>query len=230
MTYSIVHNYSDGSKDNLVIYDIPDEVLMSGVYEQNPLNFAYSNGILIILDPTAMRSVRAESEKLGQRIPDGSYSNSEADAEDIIIEFIQQFSRLNNRASSKKIKTPVAVILNKVDLKAVNGKIGSDAISYQFHSSPELYNGEYSIARNKICRDYIISLGMSNTINNIESVFPNVQYFAASAMGHIFQEGIPFAPADVIEPVAWIAEKNNLKLRLSARKIEPDKNYRKMDC
>lgn len=212
VTYSIVHDYSDGSKDNLVIYDIPDEVLMSGVYEQNPLNFAYSNGILVILDPTAIRSVRAENEKKGQRIPDGSYSDSEAEIEDIIIEFIQQFSRLSNRSSSRKIKIPVAVIINKIDLKAVNGKIGRDAISYKFESNPDLYNGDYSIARNKICRDYIVSLGMYNTINNLESVFSNVQYFAASAMGHIFREGMPFAPVDVIEPIAWIAEKNNSKL------------------
>lgn len=211
-TYSIVHNCSDGSKDNLVVYDIPDEALMNGVYEQNPLNFAYSDGILIILDPTAVRSVRAENEKKGQHVPEKSYSDNEAETEDIIIEFIQQFSRLSNRSSSKKIKIPVAVIVNKVDLKAVNSKIGRDAIAYKFKANPSLYKGNYADARNEICRNYIISLGMANAINNLESVFPNVQYFAVSAMGHIFQEGQPFVPIDVIEPIAWVAAQNNSKL------------------
>lgn len=79
-------------------------------------------------------------------------------------------------------------------------------------SNPGLYKGNYADARNEICRNYIISLGMANAINNLESVFPNVQYFAVSAMGHIFQEGQPFVPIDVIEPIAWVAAQNNSKL------------------
>lgn len=211
-SFSIVHSYNDGTQYNLVIYDIPDEVLISGVYEQNPLNFAYSNGIILILDPTAMRSVRIESEKKGQKILEGSYADNENEAEDIIVEFIQQFSRLNNRSSNKMIKTPIAVIINKTDLKVINSRIGNDIVMYKFKANTEKYNGIYSYARNTICREYLISIGMSNVINNLESVFQNVQYFAASAMGHANIKDGAFAPIGVIEPMAWIAEKNKSQL------------------
>ena len=128
VTYSMVHKYEDGFKDTLVVYDVPDEVLISGVYEQNPLNFGYTDGVLIIIDPTTIKAVRNESEKNGQMIPDNSFADNEANAEDVIIEFIQQFSRLSNRSSNKMIKIPVAVIINKADLKAVKNKIGLRAI------------------------------------------------------------------------------------------------------
>jgi|GEM_PF-909587 len=213
VTYSIVHNYKDGSKDSLVVYDIPDEVLVSGVYEQNPLNFAYSDGIVIIVDPTSLRKIREESEKKGEHIPENTYSTDEAETEDIIIEFIQQFSRLSNRSSSRRIKTPIAVVINKSDIKAIGNRIGKNAVLEKYKANPGTYNNDINAARNKVCRDFLISYGMSNTINNLESVFTNVNYFAVSAVGHISREGTPFTPINVIEPVAWIAGQTSTKIK-----------------
>ena len=212
VTYSIVHNYRDGSKDSLVVYDIPDEVLVSGVYEQNPLNFAYSDGIVIIFDPTSLRKIREESEKKGEHIPENTYSTEETETEDIIIEFIQQFSRLSNRSSSKRIKTPVAIVINKADIKAICNKVGKNAITEKFKSDPSAYGDDIGIARNKICREFLIAYGMSNAINNLESVFINVNYFAVSAVGHISKDGTPFMPVDVVQPIAWIVGQTNSKI------------------
>lgn len=213
VTYSMVHKYEDGFKDTLVVYDVPDEVLISGVYEQNPLNFGYTDGVLIIIDPTTTRVVRIESEKNGQIIPDNSFADNEANAEDVIIEFIQQFSRLSNRSSNKMIKTPVAVIINKADLKIVENKIGLSVIEKMYQSNPAQFNDDICVARNTACRNYMISIGMTNAINNLESVFSNVQYFPSSAIGHIAKEGIPFSPFGVIEPIEWIASQNNVRFK-----------------
>lgn len=213
VTYSMVHKYEDGFKDTLVVYDVPDEVLISGVYEQNPLNFGYTDGVLIIIDPTTIKAVRNESEKNGQMIPDNSFADNEANAEDVIIEFIQQFSRLSNRSSNKMIKIPVAVIINKADLKAVKNKIGLRAIEKMYQSNPAKFNDDINIARNTACRNYMISIGMANTINNLESVFSKVQYFPSSAMGHMAEEGTPFSPFGVIEPIGWIASQNNVRFK-----------------
>lgn len=210
--YSMVYNFKDGVKENMVIYDIPDEVLISGIYEQNPLNFAYTDGILVIFDPTSSQTVREESLEKGEPVPNGTYSADENEAEDIVVEFIQQFSRLSNRSSSKVIKIPVAVIINKTDLKAVKEKIGWDAIQLKFQGNPSRFYDSISQARSTICRDYMISLGMANAINNLESVFSNVQYFPVSAAGHICREGEPLCPEGVMDPVAWIAGEQGAKI------------------
>ena len=59
----------------------------------------------------------------------------------------------------------------------------------------------------------MISIGMANTINNLESVFSKVQYFPSSAMGHMAEEGTPFSPFGVIEPIGWIASQNNVRFK-----------------
>lgn len=209
-TYSMVRRYLNGRKESIVIYDIPDEVLISGIYEQNPLNFAYSNGILVVFDPASMRSVRKESERRGEKLQEGSYSPDEWEMEDVIIEFIQQFSRLNNRPSSRMTKTPLAVMINKSDLKAVNDRIGREAVMQRYRSNPAAYGNDILAAQSEACREYMISLGLSNVINNLESVFSNIRYFSVSAMGHRPREGVSFAPAGVIQPMAWMARQNKV--------------------
>lgn len=53
--YYILHGGKGSSDDGIVIYDVPDEVILSEQYERNPLNFAYSDGIIIIIDPLSVR-------------------------------------------------------------------------------------------------------------------------------------------------------------------------------
>lgn len=209
VAYSIVHEYASSFKNTLVVYDVPDEALINGIYEQNPLNFAYTDGILIVIDPTSIKHVRQESEKKGEIIPEGSYASDEAEAEDIIVGFIQQFSAINNRFSNQRSKTPVAVVINKADLSVVRSEIGQDAIKSTYQADLE----NYAAVRNKVCRDYILSIGLANAINNLESVFSNVQYFSVSAIGHESKEGIPFSPINVIEPMEWIVGKKNMRMR-----------------
>ncbi len=213
-TYSMVHRYRNGKKDSIVIYDIPDEVLISGIYEQNPLNFAYSNGILIVFDPASMRSVRRENERLGERIPEGSYSPEESETEDVITEFIQQFSRLNNRSSSRMTKTPLAVLVNKTDLRSVSRRVGKEAVGRKYRSDPAAFGNDIQAAESRLCREYLILLGLSNVVNNLESVFSNIRYFSVSAMGHAQKENVPFAPAGIMEPIIWIGRRNRWRPEL----------------
>jgi len=137
-TYTIVHVNRDGSKDSLVFYDMPDEVLMTEIYEQSPLNFAYTDAILFVIDPTSANSIRLTCIRNGE-IP-ADETRTEDDAEDVIAAFIDQFSRMTNRNSSQMIGTPVAVLINKCDLATIKKQIGKANVRLQYMKQPEIYN------------------------------------------------------------------------------------------
>ena len=208
-TYSYIHTLDDESQHNMVIYDIPDEVLLSENYERNPLNFAYADGFLLMFDPLSEARAREMSEKLGETVKDGQYSNDSV--EDIMIAFIQQFSRLASRSSSKMVDTPVAVVITKADTKAVKFSLRDSVVRKAFDTDPEKYDNDLEKAKSEVYRNYLIQLGLSNAINNLESVFSNVRYFTTSAMGHFEGKG-PFLPKNVIDPIAWIAGEKNCRL------------------
>ena len=167
-TYSYIHTLDDESQHNMVIYDIPDEVLLSENYERNPLNFAYADGFLLMFDPLSEARAREMSEKLGETVKDGQYSNDSV--EDIMIAFIQQFSRLASRSSSKMVDTPVAVVITKADTKAVKFSLRDSVVRKAFDTDPEKYDNDLEKAKSEVYRNYLIQLGLSNAINNLESV------------------------------------------------------------
>lgn len=213
--YNFVHDFP-GRQETIVIYDVPDEVLLEEEYfEKNPLNFAYSDGFVIIFDPFTERSVRVESQKLGEDVMPDSYSSDTL--EDIVVAFVQQFSKIASRSSNKISRTPVAVVINKTDMKAVRQKVGDNAIRKVYRSDPERFNNDISVARNDVCRNYLVKLGLSNAINNLESVFSNVQYFAASSMGHV-ENGKPFMPEHVLDPFVWLADQGSVGQSVSLLK------------
>lgn len=80
-------------------------------------------------------------------------------------------------------------------------------IKSQFKKDPEKYSSDLSIARDEICKSFLNDIGLANVVNNLESVFLDVCYFPTSAIGHPPEVGVAFDPFGVIEPVTWIAKK-----------------------
>jgi hypothetical protein len=202
-TYNLIHKYKGTPKHNLVIIDIPDEVIMSGVYERNPINFGYSDGVIIILDPLSVASVREECKKSGDIRDVENYSKDDVDA--LVVRFIQQYSEITGRSAHKMIDTPAAVVISKIDVKVIKREVGLPKIKITYDSNPGVYKNDQTRARNEICRDYLYKIGLANTLNNLESIFSKVNYFPISAIGHLFESGKQFEPVGVMEPITWIA-------------------------
>lgn len=201
--YTLVHRTGTAMEQSLIFYDIPDEILLSEEYERNPLNFGYSDGIVVIIDPLSTLSVRSECERLD---PDSVHGSSQDSSESIVIHFITKFSEISGRAARKMSNVPVAVLIAKSDVKGIKKKIGLPKIKSIFKADPEKYQNSMEIAADVVCRQYLADIGLSNILNNLDAVFSMVRCFPISSIGHISKQGLPFEPYGVVEPIAWIGE------------------------
>lgn len=201
--YTLVHQSGSSAESSLVFYDIPDEVLLSEEYERNPLNFGFSDGIVVIVDPLSVQSVRNECGRLDAAGIDGF---SQDTAESVVIHFITKFSEISGRATRKMSDIPVAVLVAKNDIGVVQNKIGSAAIAAAYRANPAKYQNDVEAAADEICRNYLSDIGLANILNNLDAVFSMVRCFPVSSIGHAAKRGYPFEPYGVVEPIAWIGQ------------------------
>ena len=213
--YTLVHQSGSSAVQSLVFYDIPDEVLLSEEYERNPLNFGFSDGIVVLIDPLSVQSVRNECGKLDVGSVRGSSQDS---SESIVIHFITKFSEISGRAARKMSGIPVAVLVAKSDVKGIKDKIGPTEIESAFRSDPARYQNSVEVAADEICRQYLLDIGLSNILNNLDAVFSMVRCFPISSIGHTAKQGHPFEPYGVIEPIAWIGERGHAAMSAQLRK------------
>ena len=216
--YYILHGSKWSSDDGIVIYDVPDEVILSEQYERNPLYFAYSDGIIIIIDPLSVRSVREECESTAG--PASTNGFSEDSAEDIIIHFINKYSEVAGRMARRMSDTPVAVVITKTDLTSIRKKIGNVTIKAEFSANQNQYRSPDD-ARDKVCRKYLADIGLVNAINNLDSVFSRVSYFPVSSIGHC-EDGSPFDPQNIIAPISWLARQCQSSIKNLAGFVEEE--------
>lgn len=216
--YYILHGSKGSSDDGIVIYDVPDEVILSEQYERNPLNFAYSDGIIIVIDPLSVRSVRKECEATTGSASTGGFSDDST--EDIVVHFINKYSEVAGRMARRMSDTPVAVVIAKTDLTSIRRKIGTVKIKAEFSSNQNQYLSPDD-ARDKVCRRYLADIGLANAINNLDSVFSRVSYFPVSSIGHC-EDGSPFDPHNIIAPLGWLARQCQSNIKDLAAFVEEE--------
>ena len=216
--YYILHGGKGSSDDGIVIYDVPDEVILSEQYERNPLNFAYSDGIIIIIDPLSVRSVRKECEATTGSASTKGFSDDST--EDIVVHFINKYSEVAGRLARKMSDTPVAVVIAKTDLTSIRRKTGSVKIKAEFSANQNKYPS-LDNARDIMCRRYLADIGLANVINNLDSVFSRVSYFPVSSIGHC-EDGSPFDPQNIISPIGWLARQCQSNIQNLAAFVEDE--------
>lgn len=202
--YTFVHQTGNTSEQSLIFYDIPDEILLSEEYERNPLNFGYSDGIVVIIDPLSVPSVRNECEKINADAVCGAGGDS---PDSIVIHFITKFSEISGRAARRMSKVPVAVLIAKSDITGIKNRVGMPKIKSIYKANPERYQNSLEVATDEVCRGYLADIGLGNILNNLDAVFSMVRCFPISSIGHTSKQGMSFEPYGVVEPIAWIGEK-----------------------
>ncbi len=216
--YYIIHGGKGSADDGIVIYDIPDEIILSEQYERNPMHFAYSDGIIIMIDPLSVRSVRKECEAIAGS--DSTHGFSEDSAEDVVINFINKYSEVTGRTGGKMSYTPVAVVITKADLTAVRRRVGMVKIKAEYFANGAQYLS-LDDARNKVCRKYLADIGLANVVNNLDSVLSRVAYFPISSIGHC-EDGTPFDPQNIIAPISWLARQCQSNIKYLAALAEEE--------
>ena len=209
-TYSLVHKKGKNKKYNVVFYDTFAEYLVSDTFSRSPKYFGFCDGIVLIIDPLSVKSVRENLTEDDEKKIMNHYSTDDIDK--LVVQFIHKYTTVRGFSTGKMGSTPLAVLINKTDIKAVNSEISREKIKALYNENPSRYGNNENTAKDQICRAYLSRIGLGNVLNNIEATFKNVSFFPVCAVKHATGGSAVSPPISVIEPVAWVAKENHSRL------------------
>lgn len=198
--YPLLIDSSLGVKRQFSIYDIAGEMFdgFTADTEIQQQQFHYCDGLLFLIDPFSSGNLRTNKINAGEDISDFS----DMAVEDVATNFINYFIRTGHAKANSRCNIPIAILIAKADIKEVKREIGPAKISNIFRNNTEQY-GTYENARDSICRQFLVDIGLSATVDNLETQFSNLHYFPVSAMGHS-ADGTPYEPWGIMEAVEWM--------------------------
>lgn len=198
--YPLLIDSTLGVKRQFSIYDIAGEMFdgFTADSEVQQQQFHYCDGLLFLIDPFSSGDLRTNKINAGEDVSDFS----DMAVEDVATNFINYLIRTGHAKANSRCTIPIAIIIAKADIKEVKRAIGPAKINSIFRNNTEQY-GTYENARDSVCRQFLMDIGLSATVDNLETQFSNLHYFPVSAMGHS-ADGTPYEPWGVIEAVEWM--------------------------
>lgn len=198
--YPVLIDSTLGVRRQFSIYDIAGEMFdgFTAESEVQQQQFNYCDGLLFLLDPFSSGNLREDRIAAGSDIADFS----DMPAEDVVSNFINYLIHTGHVKANTRCNIPLSVIIAKADVREVKRVIGPAKIKNVFQSNPERYES-IEQARDEECRQFLIDVGFSATVENLEAQFTNIHYFPVSAMGHS-HDGSEYEPWGVMAPVDWI--------------------------
>lgn len=198
--YPLLIDSSLGVKRQFSIYDIAGEMFdgFTADTEIQQQQFHYCDGLLFLIDPFSSGNLRTNKINAGEDVSDFS----DMAVEDVATNFINYLIRTGHAKANSRCNIPIAILIAKADIKEVKREIGPAKISNIFRNNTEQY-GTYENARDSICRQFLVDIGLSATVDNLETQFSNLHYFPVSAMGHS-ADGTPYEPWGIMEAVEWM--------------------------
>lgn len=198
--YPLLIDSSLGVKRQFSIYDIAGEMFdgFTADTEIQQQQFHYCDGLLFLIDPFSSGNLRTNKINAGEDVSDFS----DMAVEDVATNFINYLIRTGHAKANSRCNIPIAILIAKADIKEVKREIGPAKISNILRNNTEQY-GTYENARDSICRQFLVDIGLSATVDNLETQFSNLHYFPVSAMGHS-ADGTPYEPWGIMEAVEWM--------------------------
>lgn len=190
------------------IYDIAGEVFTDNSENEIQKQYEYCHGIVFILDPFSIPSVRFENETLLSRKDIAGIGR--ADLVGIIDSFFNKLREVTGISDSRMSSVPMAVILSKTDSGDLDIAIGDSAIKAKMKEDPEKFTDYYD-TQDYLCREFLRNNGMASFVNSIDLKFKDNRFFACSAIGHTRDSGI-YKPQGVLPPMQWLFGKADSKM------------------
>lgn len=199
----------------MYIYDIAGEMFSSSSDFQNNQAYKYADGFVFLIDPLSLAAFALEVE---ERIDMESYGASSKDFDEILNIMLINLEKMFGLKDKDTFKRNLAVVINKVDIPAVEEKIGDEAVEQYFvqHMEPGMTIMD---ARDNMCRDFLTEYGAGNFVRTVQSKFKNVRYFTCSALGHN-REGEAYKGKNVVEPLIWLMKQTDSGIKTGD---EPEK-------
>ncbi len=198
--YPLLIDSSLGVKRQFSIYDIAGEMFdgFTADSEVQQQQFHYCDGLLFLIDPFSSGDLRTNKINAGEDVSDFS----DMAVEDVATNFINYLIRTGHAKANSRCNIPIAILIAKADIKEVKRAIGPAKINSIFRNNSEQY-GTYENARDSVCRQFLMDIGLSATVDNLETQFSNLHYFPVSAMGHS-ADGTPYEPWGIMDAVEWM--------------------------
>ncbi|WKY49041.1 hypothetical protein Q5O24_06940 [Eubacteriaceae bacterium ES3] len=198
--YPLLINSSLGVKRQFSIYDIAGEMFDGFTAESEILqqHFHYCNGLLFLIDPFSSGNLRDNRINSGEDMSDFS----DMPVEDVVTNFINYLVTTGHKKANTRCTIPMAVLIAKSDEKEIKREIGPAKIASVFKNGQYGYTS-YDEARDCECRKFLMDIGLSATVENLETEFSNLHYFPVSAMGHA-PDGSVYEPWGVTDAIDWM--------------------------
>jgi hypothetical protein len=181
------------------IYDIAGEVFTDNNENEVQKQYEYCHGIVFVLDPFAVPSVRYKYEH--QLSPEDIAGIGSADINGIINSFLNKLREVTGLSEQKMSSVPLAVVISKID-SGVGNEIGKKPVTHLLKSVTtdciDYYDTQYYL-----CSKFLIDNGMEGFLNNITITFRKNRFFACSAIGHSRDKGA-YRPEGVMPAVQWL--------------------------
>ncbi len=198
--YPLLINSSLGVKRQFSIYDIAGEMFDGFTADSEILQqqFHYCNGLLFLIDPFSSGNLRDDRMNSGEDMSDFS----DMPVEDVVTNFINYLVTTGHKKANARCTIPMAILIAKADVREIKRAIGPAKIASVFRNNQDVY-ASYEDARDGECRKFLIDIGLSATVENLETEFSNLHYFPVSAMGHA-PDGSEYEPWGVTDAIDWM--------------------------
>jgi len=189
------------SPERLVhVYDIAGEVFTDNSENEVQKQYEYCQGIVLIIDPFAIPSVRHRYEELLE--PEDIAGIGRADINTIIDSFLNKLREVTGLSDNKMSSVPLAVVISKIDSAGLEQDVGTLAVNKLMKADPDRFADFYD-TQDYLCRRFLKENGMGSFLNNVSIRFKNNRFFACSAIGHTRDKGI-YRPSGVLAPMEWL--------------------------
>jgi GTPase SAR1 family protein len=191
------------------VYDIAGEVFTDGDENEVQKQYEYCQGIVLIIDPFSIDSVRYKYEK--ELTPEDIAGIGKADINGIINTFLNKLRFVTGLSDRKMMKVPLAVVISKIDSASLSAEFSEEKIGEIIKACPEL-NISYYDALDQLCRQFLSNNGMDGFLNVIDIKFRKNRFFACSSIGHSRDAG-RYEPQGVMEPMEWLFQQADPKMK-----------------
>lgn len=201
VSFSFFAKHPSFSPERLIhIYDTAGEVFTDNNENEVQKQYEYCQGIVLIIDPFAIPSIRYKYEELLE--VEDIAGIGQADINGIIDSFLNKLREVTGLSDKKMIRVPLAVVISKIDSAGLDQDVGDLAVNKLMRAEPEKFTNYYD-TQDYLCRKFLEENDMEGFLKSISIRFKNNRFFACSAIGHTRDRG-EYEPKGVMPPMQWL--------------------------
>ena len=199
--FSFMVHHNKMNPDRLIqIYDVAGESFVDNTENEEQLQYSYCHGIVFMLDPLSIPTVRNYLDDSISEIDKASVGTLDVDL--VLDSFLNKLRQITGQSSTTVFNVPIAIVISKGDIRTLDRFIGDEKIS-DYLSENNLDMDSFTVAEDRLCRQFLMENGLASFVSNIDMKFKNNRYFRCSSIGHTRESG-RYNPRGVLEPMEWI--------------------------